>query len=59
VFVSVSQVYCLWVKPGAYPSEAPFSYSTPGKAPALLVNFRLGLGRKGLPRTNSLAYENS
>jgi len=40
--------------PGAYPSEAPFNYSTVGYSPALPTNIRLGC--IGLPRTNTLAY---
>jgi hypothetical protein len=49
-----SPVYFLWVRLGAYPSEAPFSYPTLGEALALLAKIRLG--RKGLPRTNALTY---
>jgi len=37
-------------KAGVYPSEAPSIWSTLGYAPGL------GLGWKGLPGTNDLAY---
>jgi hypothetical protein len=42
-----SQVYCLWVRPGAYPSEAPFRYSPLGQAASL--------AHKHYPRLEMLA----
>jgi hypothetical protein len=41
-------------KAGAYPSEAPFRYSTLNRLLALPTN--ISLAWKGLPRTDTLAY---
>jgi hypothetical protein len=49
-----SQVYCLWVKPGAYLRVEDLEGASLGWAPGLPANIRLGL--KGLPGTNALAY---
>jgi hypothetical protein len=47
-------VYCLRVRPGAYPRVEHLKFASLRLAPALLANIRLH--GKGLPRTNKLAY---
>jgi hypothetical protein len=49
-----SLVCCLWARPGAYPTVSRLKGGTLRKTPALSTIIRLG--RKGLPRTNTLAY---
>ncbi len=53
-----SLVHCLWARPGAYPTVEHLKGGSLRKTQALSTIIRLG--RKGLPRTNTLAYyENS
>ncbi len=48
------QAYCLRIRPGAYPRIKHPKGATPGQAPALLVNIRLGCSNFRM--TNTLAY---
>jgi hypothetical protein len=53
-----SIVYCLWVRPEAYPTAEHMKIALAEYTLALFSNIRLGW--KSLPGTNSLAYsENS
>ncbi len=49
-----SLVQCLWVRPGAYPSEAPFRYSSLGQAPGLAPKYQNRLERFASDKHSSL-----